>query len=128
MLPVQSLSLFFRITTIKSDRERAAAAQDAQQKLKDAYFDWARKSDFVPEIEAVYSKAVDERRMTRPNKAATSQKPAVNAGGIRIEQESGKVLEPRLVVLGRSGLFGAFGRARIAACESRCLSIVRLTP
>jgi hypothetical protein len=35
--------------------ERTAAAQDAQQKLKDAYFQWARKSDFVPEIEAEYN-------------------------------------------------------------------------
>ncbi len=36
--------------------ERTAAAQDAQQKLKDAFFQWARKSDFVPEIEAEYNK------------------------------------------------------------------------
>lgn len=35
--------------------ERTAAAQDAQQKLKDAYFQWARKSDLVPEIEAEYN-------------------------------------------------------------------------
>jgi N12 class adenine-specific DNA methylase len=36
--------------------ERTAAAQDAQQKLKEAYFQWARKSDFVPEIEAEYNR------------------------------------------------------------------------
>lgn len=36
--------------------ERTAAAQDAQQKLKDAYFEWARKSDFVPQIEAEYNR------------------------------------------------------------------------
>ena len=35
--------------------ERTAAAQDAQQKLKDAYFQWARRSDFTPEIESVYN-------------------------------------------------------------------------
>ena len=35
--------------------ERTAAAQDAQQKLKDAYFEWARRSDFTPEIEAEYN-------------------------------------------------------------------------
>lgn len=37
--------------------ERTAAAQDAEQKLKDAYFQWARRSDFVPEIEAEYNQA-----------------------------------------------------------------------
>lgn len=35
--------------------ERTAAAQDAQQRLKDAYYQWARKCDFVPEIEAEYN-------------------------------------------------------------------------
>src|SRR6185312_10682295 len=35
--------------------ERTAAAQDAQQKLKDAYFEWARTSDFVPQIEDTYN-------------------------------------------------------------------------
>jgi N12 class adenine-specific DNA methylase len=35
--------------------ERTAAAQDAQQRLKDAYYEWARKCDFVPEIEAEYN-------------------------------------------------------------------------
>ena len=35
--------------------QRTAAAQDAQQKLKDAYFQWARKSDFTPDMEAVYN-------------------------------------------------------------------------
>jgi N12 class adenine-specific DNA methylase len=38
------------------NHERTAAAQDAQQKLKDAYYEWARKSDFVPEIEAEYNR------------------------------------------------------------------------
>ncbi len=35
--------------------QRTAAAQDAQQKLKDAYYQWARRSDFTPEIEAEYN-------------------------------------------------------------------------
>lgn len=37
------------------NHERTAAAQDAQQKLKDAYYEWARKSDFVPAIEDEYN-------------------------------------------------------------------------
>jgi N12 class adenine-specific DNA methylase/adenine-specific DNA methylase len=44
-----------RKTRYVKNPERTAAAQDAQQKLKDAYFQWARKSDFVPEIEAEYN-------------------------------------------------------------------------
>ena len=46
-----------RKTKYVKNPERTAAAQDAQQKLKDAYFEWARKSDFVPEIEVVYNEA-----------------------------------------------------------------------
>lgn len=37
--------------------QRTAAAQDAQQKLKDAYYEWARRSDLVPKIEAEYNQA-----------------------------------------------------------------------
>jgi N12 class adenine-specific DNA methylase len=44
-----------RKTRYVKNPQRTAAAQDAQQKLKDAYFQWARKSDFTPEIEAVYN-------------------------------------------------------------------------
>jgi N12 class adenine-specific DNA methylase len=44
-----------RKTKYVKNPERTAAAQDAQQKLKDAYFLWARKSDFAPEIEAEYN-------------------------------------------------------------------------
>ena len=44
-----------RKTRYVKNPQRSAAAQDAQQKLKDAYFQWARRSDFTPEIEAVYN-------------------------------------------------------------------------
>lgn len=37
------------------NHERTAAAQDAQQKLKDAFFHWARRSDFAPQIEERYN-------------------------------------------------------------------------
>ena len=43
------------------------------------------------EDEQFSRKTVNERRVTRPKEVATSEKPAVNASGIRIEQESGKV-------------------------------------
>ncbi|HVT90642.1 MAG TPA: helicase-related protein [Tepidisphaeraceae bacterium] len=45
-----------RKTKYIKNHERTAAAQDAQQKLKDAYFQWARKSDFAPEIEDEYNR------------------------------------------------------------------------
>lgn len=60
--------------------ERTAAAQDAQQKLKDAYFQWARRSDFVPEIEAEYNEVRNAYRQRQweaadfrhyPNASAT---------------------------------------------------------
>ena len=51
-----------RKTKYVKNPERSAAAQDAQQKLKEAYFEWARQSDFVPEIEAVYNQARNAHR------------------------------------------------------------------
>lgn len=51
-----------RKTKYVKNPERTAAAQDAQQKLKDAYYEWARKSDFVPEIEAIYNQVRNAHR------------------------------------------------------------------
>jgi N12 class adenine-specific DNA methylase/adenine-specific DNA methylase len=44
-----------RKTKYVKNPERTAAAQDAQQKLKEDYFQWAKKSDFAPDIEAEYN-------------------------------------------------------------------------
>lgn len=51
-----------RKTKYIKNPERTAAAQDAQQKLKDAYYEWARKSDFVPEIETIYNQVRNAHR------------------------------------------------------------------
>ncbi|HVV71920.1 MAG TPA: hypothetical protein VHI52_10535, partial [Verrucomicrobiae bacterium] len=44
-----------RRTKRVKNHERTAAAQDAQQKLKDAFYQWSRRSDFVPELEERYN-------------------------------------------------------------------------
>jgi N12 class adenine-specific DNA methylase len=78
-----------RKTKYVKNPERTAAAQDAQQKLKDAYFEWARRSDFVPEIEAIYNEVRNAYRQRQWEAADFRHYPnASNAVELRPHQKT----------------------------------------
>ncbi|HWB55183.1 MAG TPA: hypothetical protein VG722_13355, partial [Tepidisphaeraceae bacterium] len=71
------------------NHERTAAAQDAQQKLKDAFYEWARKSDFVPEIEEEYNRVRNAYRQRQWEAADFKHFPNASAAvELRLHQKT----------------------------------------